>query len=113
MAKKRGSGRQRPPKLPNVIEVVRECVEAGRYLDTRHATDRQNERLITRLEILQVLRQGWHVPSRDRYEEGYGDFGWSYAIEGKTLDNRPLRVIVTFDDETNTLIVTAIDLEAG
>ena len=110
--RKMGSGTKRPPKLPNVLQIVRECIENGRYLDTRHATDRQNERSITRLEILDVLRRGRHVPSRDRYEEAYGDLGWSYAIEGKTIDNRPLRVIVAFDTETKTLIVTAIDLEA-
>ena len=111
-AKKR-RGKQGPPKLPNVIQLVHERVEAGRYLDTRHGSVRQSERLITRLEILDVLRRGRHVPSRDRYEEGYGNLGWSYAIEGKTLDNRHLRVIVAFDEEINTLIVTAIDLEAG
>ena len=53
------------------------------------------------------------MPSRDRYEEAYGDLGWSYAIEGKTNDNRALLVIVAFDEETRTFIVTAIDLDVS
>lgn len=113
MVKGKRSDAKRPPKLKNVLAIVLECLDNGRYLDTRHATDRQAERLITRQEILQALRRGWHVPSRDRYEEAYGDLGWSYAIEGRTIDNRPLRVIVAFDEETKTLIVTAVDLDAG
>lgn len=81
-------------------------------MDTRHATDRQSLRLITRQEIVQALRAGHHVSSRDRYEPGYHELGWSYCIEGKTKDNRRLRIVVAFDAETNTLIVTAIDLDS-
>lgn len=69
--------------------------------------------MITRLEIVQAIQRGHHVPSRDRYEDVYGELGWSYAIEGKTIDNRLLRVIVAFDEKTRTLIVTAIDLIAN
>ena len=113
MAKGDKSGAPRPSKMKNVLAIVHECIENGRYLDTRHGSDRQTERCITRLEILQVLRRGHCVPSRDRYDSAYGDAGWSYAIEGKTVDNSFLRVIVAFDEETRTLIVTAVDLEAG
>ena len=107
----RGKKARRPPKLENLLAKVHECIESGNYLDTRHSSDRQNERLITRPEILQALRKGHRVPSRDRYEEVYED--WSYAIEGKTIDNRSLRVIVAFDEKTRTLIVTAVDLDAS
>jgi hypothetical protein len=113
MAKGIKSGATRPPKMENVLVIVRECIENGRYLDTRHGADRQNERCISRPEIFQVLRQGYRVPSRDRYDAAYGDQGWSYAIEGKTVDNRFLRVIVAFDEETKTLIIAAVDLDAN
>ena len=102
---------KRPPKVENVLATVHECLKTGRYRDTRHATDRKSERSITRLEVEQALRQGRHVPSRDRFDEAYGDLGWTYAIEGKTIDRRSLRVVVAFDEATRTLIVTAIDLE--
>jgi hypothetical protein len=103
---------KRPPKLENVLVKVRECIENGKYYDTRHASDRKNERSITRLEIRQALLHGRHVPSRDRYDEAFGELGWTYAVEGKTLDRRSLRVIVAFDETTKALIITAVDLDA-
>ena len=103
---------RRPPKADNLLQLVRRCIDEGRYRDTRHATDRKSERSITRLEICHALRAGRHVPRRDRYDELYGELGWSYAIEGKTLDNRHLRIIVAFDEERRTLFVTAVDLDA-
>ena len=110
MAKAKQKGRmKRPAKMEKVLELVQQCIKEGRWYDTRHATDRQSERSISRLEIKQALNRGRHVPSRDRYDA----MGWSYAIEGKTVDNRFLRIIVAFDEETQTLIVTAIDLDAN
>lgn len=55
----------RPPKMSNLLEAIRKCVEEGRYRDTRHATQRQAERNITRPEILQVLRTGFHEKKKD------------------------------------------------
>jgi hypothetical protein len=106
------SASKRPPKVGNVLAIVHECLKTGRYIDTRHASDRQSERSITRLEVEQVLRRGRYVPSRDRYDETYGDLGWTYVIEGKTVDRRLLRVIVAFEAKKKTLIVTAVDLDA-
>ncbi len=68
---------------------------------------------MTRLEVLHVLLTGRRVPRRDRYDPLYGALGWSYAIEGKTDAERKLRVIVALDEETRTLIVTAVDLDAA
>ena len=107
---RKGASR-RPPKVGNVLAIVHECLKAGRYLDTRHATDRKSERSITRLEVEQALRRGRHVPSRDRFDETHGDLGWTYVIEGKTIDRRSLRVVVAFDEVTRTLIITAIYLD--
>ena len=100
----------RPAKMANLTKVVRQCMEQGRYLDTFHGSGRKEEREISLLEIKHVLLRGRHVPARDRYEEAYGDLGWSYCFEGKTVDKRPLRVVVAFDEETQMLIVTAVAL---
>jgi hypothetical protein len=108
----RGEKAQRPPKQEDILATVQACIEARRFLDTRHSSDRKSERSIMQLEILQVLKRGHHVPRRDRYEEALGNLGWSYAIEGKTIDDRFLRVIVALDEETRTIIVTAVDLDA-
>lgn len=95
-------------KILNVLERVRNCVEHGLYLDTRHATDRRFERRITRPEILYVLKNGRNEKSKDQYQDRYK--AWNYAIRGKTIDKRDVRVIVSFD-ENNMLIITAIELE--
>lgn len=95
--------------MPDVISNVRKCIASGDFLDTRHSTDRENERNITRSEIVCVLKNGWHERSKDEYKERYK--AWNYAIRGKTVDRRMLRVIVSFD-ENGMLIITAIDSDA-
>jgi len=57
-----------------------------------------------------VLREGFHEKRKDKYEELYK--AWSYSIRGKTVDNRRLRIVVSFDSKTGMLIITAIDLDA-
>ena len=98
----------RPPKIRNLLETIRKCLYDGRYLDTRHAFQRQGERNITRPEIVAMLRSGFHEARKDQFDEVHG--AWNYAIRGKTMDARTLRVIVSFD-ENNMLIITAIHLE--
>lgn len=98
---------RRPPKVNNLLERVRSCIDSGRYLDTVHSSDRTKERQITRPEILHVLSHGYHEKSKDQFSARYK--AWDYAIRGKTLDAGELRVVVTFDD-SGLLIITAIDL---
>ncbi len=97
------------PKLQNLLDAVRSSVDSGHYFDTRHATDRQAERSISRTEILYVLKNGRHEKSKDQYQERYQ--AWNYAIRGRTIDKRDVRIIVSFD-ENNMLIITAIELGA-
>ncbi len=100
--------RQRQAKHENVLELVQQHVEAGTYLDTRHATQRKQERNIALPEMLFVLRGGFHEKRKDKFDELHN--AWNYAVRGKTVDNRPLRVIVSFDPD-GMLIITAIDLD--
>jgi hypothetical protein len=94
-------------KVDRLIEKIAECLDAGRYLDTRHALVRQHEREINRPEVLYVLRRGYHEKKKDKFDARYR--AWNYAVRGKTIDKRDLRIIVSFD-ESNMLIITAIDL---
>jgi hypothetical protein len=94
-------------KIARILDRVRYCVQHARYYDTRHATDRQTQRAITRPEILHVLTNGRHEQSKDTYQERYRS--WNYAIRGRTIDRRDVRVIVSFDDN-NMLIITAIEV---
>ena len=100
---------RRPSKEPALLHELRRCIEAGRFLDTFHSSKRQGERAITRPEILSVLRTGYHEKSKDRFDLRYST--WNYAIRGKTIDLRELRVIVALDEQ-GFLIITAIDLDA-
>jgi hypothetical protein len=49
------------------------------------------------------------LKNKDHYQDRYKS--WNYAIRGKTIDRRDVRVIVAFD-ENNMLIITAIELES-
>ncbi|MBS1985188.1 MAG: DUF4258 domain-containing protein [Bdellovibrionales bacterium] len=100
--------RPKPAKISGLMKVIRHHLDEGRYLDTRHASQRGRERGITRPEILQVLRCGHHEKSRDRFDETHR--AWNYAVKGKTVDLRSLRIIVSLDP-AGMLIITAIDLE--
>ena len=98
---------QHPTKVPNLLEDVHSCLDRGRYLDTRHVTERKLERSITRTEILYVLRTGFHEKKKDKFDEAYNS--WNYAIRGKTMDTRELRIIISFG-KNNMLIITAMEL---
>ncbi|MGY8770238.1 MAG: DUF4258 domain-containing protein [Pirellulales bacterium] len=97
----------RPAKLTNLLTIVKQAVLSGNYIDVTHAQQRKKERNITRPEYEYVLKHGWHEKSKDEYKIEHAS--WNYAIRGKTIDERELRVAVSFD-EKGMLIITVIDL---
>ena len=98
---------KKPAKIANLMKLVKEAISSGRFYDTRHASERQSQRKITRPEMLQVLKSGFHEKRKDKFDENFN--AWNYAVRGKTVDTKELRIIVSFD-ENNMLIITAIDL---
>jgi len=100
-------GSNRPTKADDVVAKVRRHVEQGTYRDTRHVNERRTERGITLLEVLQVLMRGYHEKRKDEFKPEHND--WNYAIRGRTVDARELRVAVAFV-EPGLLLITAIDL---
>jgi hypothetical protein len=74
-----------------------------------HAVKRQKERNIILTEILHVLNTGRHERGKDRFDERFNS--WNYAIRGWTLDRQDLRVIISFEEENDLLIITAFYLE--
>lgn len=105
-----GGRSTRPDKESNVLSKVRKHLDAKTYIDTIHAEERKDERNITLQEMIEVLRNGHHEKKKDQFDEFYQD--WKYAIRGKTDgEQRSLRIIVAFDEESGMLIITAIDLE--
>ncbi len=103
-------GEGRPAKLENVLSLARARLAEGRYRDTRHATERKRERSVTLLEVRQIIEAGWSEKSKEEFKEEWQ--AWNYAIRGKTIDGRSLRIAVSFDDDDYLLIITAVDLES-
>ena len=98
---------KKPPKISNLIDRIRSELENGneRYVD--HALERLQQRQVTRQEVRQVLRAGFHEKRKDTFKEEYGS--WSYSVRGKTVDKRTLRVVVSLEE--NLLVITVIDLD--
>ncbi len=101
---------KRPAKCSHVLEKVRECLELGLYYDTSHAVKRKEERRVGLQDVLYVLRTGFHEKKKDEYKPEFCD--WNYAIRGKTVDGKEVRVAVAFDED-GMLIITVIDLTRG
>lgn len=98
----------KPEKEPNLLQKIKGAINSGQYRDAIHATERSIEREITRPEYLYVLKNGRHEKSKDKFKQEYNS--WNYAIRGKTLDERELRVVISFE-ENGLLVITVIDLE--
>src|SRR3990172_1244826 len=99
---------KRPEKHLDVLSRTRERIANGQYRDTRHASERKGERSISLLEVRQVIGSGWHEKSKDEFKTEWQT--WNYAIRGKTVDGRELRVAVSFDEEDYLLIITVMEL---
>ena len=100
---------KRPLKLKDVLRKVHEKLKSGKkYIYVAHANERLQERSVTRLEVKQVLKTGYHEKRKDEFKEEYNS--WNYSIRGTTIDRRNLRVSIGFDKK-NMLIITVIDLD--
>lgn len=97
----------RPPKIENVMREARQSIALGLYRYTAHAEVRKYERRITEEDALFVIENGWRIPNRDEFCDIHKS--WKYAIEGKTLQDESLRVIIGFD-ENMLLIITVINI---
>lgn len=96
-----------PEKHPDPHKTIRDFLEQDKIFETGHALQRLQQREVTHLEYRYVLKNGYREKSRDRYDESFKE--WTYAMKGKTLDGRLLRVVVAFDEKLN--VITVIDLE--
>lgn len=99
----------RPAKIENIIAILKEAVEDGNLLYSSHANDRMAQRSIIKPEIEFVLSNGHHEAKKDKFNAEFES--WDYAIKGKTIDGRNLRIVVALISP-HVLIVTAIDLHA-
>lgn len=94
-------------QLSDVLKIARACIENGNYRPTFHAECRRFERDITLHDALYVIKMGYRVPERDEYKVEFAS--WNYAIEGRTLQDEKIRVIISFDEDF-MLIITVINI---
>ncbi len=71
---------QRPKKIENLLQVIYDCLEQGKYRDTSQAKIRKQERCITLPEIIYVLKHGRHEKTKDKFE---GVIHGIMLLEGK------------------------------
>ena len=67
-----------------------------------------DHRDIIALEVTQALTRGFHEARKDTFDELHG--AWNYALRGKTLEGRNLRIAVAIE-EPDVIVITAIDLD--
>ena len=95
----------RPDKLGDLLARVRVAVAEGRFRTSFHARLRQSQRSITLPAILFVLNNGRHEKSQDKFDDAFQT--WNYAIRGLSNSQEDTRVIVSFDEESALVVITA------
>jgi Domain of unknown function (DUF4258) len=99
---------KKSPKAKNLENITSKAAADGFVLYSKHANERMLQRGIIKPEVEYVLMNGRHEVKKDQFNKLYST--WDYAIKGKTVDGRNLRIIVTLV-EPNVLVVTTIDLD--
>lgn len=106
------SDKKKSPKEAEVAKKMKGLLGLNKIRFLPHANDRMGERNILDYEVRQALSNGRHEPKKDRYSKDWSN--WEYCIEGKTLDNRHLRIGISFETSDTTgeklLVITVIDL---
>jgi hypothetical protein len=103
--------RKRPEKRTDLMSLVRDRVLTDRFISTVHALERKSQRSITLQQIKYILCNGHHEKNKDKYDECYS--AWNYAIRGVTFDEIELRIIVSFNEVDDLLIITAFEVGGG
>lgn len=100
---------RRPQKANDVLQKVHRAIRTGQYRDTIHSAQRELDRNIDLLDIIEVLENGYHEKRKDEFKEEFQS--WNYSIRGKTFEGRELRIAVYFE-ESFLMIATVIDLNS-
>jgi hypothetical protein len=98
---------KRPPKAKMLLQTITAAVANGLILYSKHANQRMLERGIIKPEVELILTKGHHEAKKDQFNEEFQS--WDYAIKGKTVDGRTLRIVIGLA-EPNILVITAIEL---
>jgi Domain of unknown function (DUF4258) len=99
---------KRPSQIKNLQAEITACIDKQRYMQSRHAVQRQTERNIELVDALHVLRHGYHEKRKTFFDEVFS--AWKYAIRGKALDGLDIRVVIAFDAH-EMIIITVMQVE--
>lgn len=97
-------------KEANVDKKMKELLGLNKIRFSAHANQRMGERNVIDYEVRQALHNGKHDPSNDRYSTDWEN--WKYSIEGKTQDQRHLRIGISFETTEKgerLLLITVIE----
>jgi hypothetical protein len=86
-----------PLKTKDLLRKIKDHIRSGTYVVSRHAIQRQHERLISLDDVLYVLQNGLRREDKDLFDTKRQS--WKYAIHGKTMDGAKIRVIISFEEE--------------
>ena len=95
-----------PEKRQTVEEDVSDRLDEDRWRLSDHARGRMMRRQLLLPEVEQALSSGIHVPEEDEWDDDHE--AWNYAIEGETIDQKRLRIAVSFVEDDDMLVVTVI-----
>jgi hypothetical protein len=91
-----------------VFTLIDKALNSGDYLISLHGRKRGKERKVNAIHIVQALRSlnRMHEAKKDKYVEGMLD--WNYSIVSDDIEQRKLRIILTFSEQL--LVITVIVL---
>ena len=95
-----------------LFELIEQKIKEKNYVFLPHAKQRQEQRDISDLVVLNILQnkdgyQRTRNKEKDKYEKHYFNEepqDWKYCIEGKDIDNRKYRIIITFTENLMPII---------
>ncbi len=107
MAKKKAAVKPAKKSDIELFDFLDAKITDGEYIFKEHARQRQKDRNISDLEVLDILqgkpkRNRHRNKKKDDYKAGYKD--WNYCIEGKNVDEKGIRIIISFEDELIPII---------
>lgn len=93
-----------------LLEMIRQLIALNRYRSSGHFQEREKQRQIFLWEVLHVLQHGSHEEERDEWDHKHQL--WKYAVKGRTLDGRELRIVVSILVKKCLLLITVYDLNS-
>jgi len=90
-----------------LLQKIRELIEQKRYRKTAHFEERERQRKVFLWEALHVLKNGSHEEVRDEWDNK--NQNWRYAISGRTMEARELRVVVSILEKEGLLLITVYE----